>query len=297
VTAGPSRSTEAGARYRDLQNLARRTGRPTDELLQLYALEGFLERLAGSDHADRFVLKGGVLLAAYESRRPTRDIDLAGLQIANDAEQIKARVCEVASLSVNDGLDFDTSAASAEVTRDEDTYSGVRVGLVAELATARLTLHVDVNVGDPIWPAPVVLSLPRLLGGSLQLVGYPLSMVHAAKLVTAIQRGTANTRWRDFVDIAALARAQPTDAAELGRSLTEVASFRQITLSPLAPLLADYGAIAQTKWVAWRRRQRLADRTPEDFGDLLTTVVTFADPVLSGAVTAGTWDHLTASWR
>lgn len=45
MTAGPNRSTVAGARYRDLRNLARRTRRPTDELLQLYALEGFLERL------------------------------------------------------------------------------------------------------------------------------------------------------------------------------------------------------------------------------------------------------------
>jgi len=26
-------------------------------------------------------------------------------------------------------------------------------------------------------------------------------MVHAEKIVTAIQRGTANTRWRDFGDV------------------------------------------------------------------------------------------------
>jgi hypothetical protein len=77
VSPGPDRSTTGGRRYRDLQNLARRTGRPTDELHPLYALEGFLERLAASSHAPRVVLKGGVLLAAYDSRRPTRDIDLA----------------------------------------------------------------------------------------------------------------------------------------------------------------------------------------------------------------------------
>jgi hypothetical protein len=128
-----------------------------------------------------------VLLAAYESRRPTRDIDLAGLHLANDAEQIKTLVCEVAALRIADGLAFDTSATSAAVIRDQDTYSGVRVGLAAQLATARLTFHVDVNVGDPIWPAPVMLSLPRLLGGALNLVAYPLSMVHDEKIVTAIQ--------------------------------------------------------------------------------------------------------------
>jgi len=33
-------------------------------VIQLYVLEGFLARLAASPLADRFVLKGGVLLAA-----------------------------------------------------------------------------------------------------------------------------------------------------------------------------------------------------------------------------------------
>ena len=45
--------TEAGRRYLDLQRKAKQTGRPTDELIQLY---GFLDRLARSAHADRFVL-------------------------------------------------------------------------------------------------------------------------------------------------------------------------------------------------------------------------------------------------
>jgi hypothetical protein len=40
--SGPTRDTPAGRAYRDLQNKARRERRPTDELLALYALEGFL---------------------------------------------------------------------------------------------------------------------------------------------------------------------------------------------------------------------------------------------------------------
>lgn len=67
----PTRATGAGRAYLDLQNLARRQQRPTDELHQLYALEGFLTRLSRSPYADRLVLKGGVLLAAYGARRPT----------------------------------------------------------------------------------------------------------------------------------------------------------------------------------------------------------------------------------
>jgi len=74
----PTRATADGRVYLDLQNLARRQGRPTGELHQLYALEGFLARLARSRFLDHLILKGGALLAAYEIRRPTRDIDLEG---------------------------------------------------------------------------------------------------------------------------------------------------------------------------------------------------------------------------
>jgi hypothetical protein len=59
--------------------------------------------------------------------------------------------------------------------RDGDEYSGVRVTLGCSLATARLRFHVDVNVGDPVWPAPGPVEVPRLLGGSMTLPGYPLT--------------------------------------------------------------------------------------------------------------------------
>src|SRR5690348_9524531 len=53
----PTRATVDGRAYLDLQNLARGQHRPTDELHQLYALEGFLDRLASSRYADKLVLK------------------------------------------------------------------------------------------------------------------------------------------------------------------------------------------------------------------------------------------------
>jgi hypothetical protein len=72
-----SKETLAGRRYLDLQREAKRTGRPTDELIQLYALECFVDRLVHSEFVDTFTLKGGILPAALDARRPTRDIDFA----------------------------------------------------------------------------------------------------------------------------------------------------------------------------------------------------------------------------
>ena len=57
-----TKDTLAGRRYLDLQREAKRTGRPTDELIQFYALECFLYRLLHSEFACNVALKGGVNL-------------------------------------------------------------------------------------------------------------------------------------------------------------------------------------------------------------------------------------------
>ena len=55
------------------------------------------------------------------------------------------------------------SSATASIIRDEDEYTGVRVSLHVALAMARLTFHVDVNVGDPMVPPAQDVDVPRWL--------------------------------------------------------------------------------------------------------------------------------------
>src|SRR5690625_1664322 len=192
----PTRATLEGRTYNDLRNLARRSGRDPAEYFTLYALEGFLSRLTASQFSQDFVVKGGVLLAAFALRRPTRDIDLSALGVSNDVAEVVERVTTIATTPVQDGLTFQADAISGSQIRDEEIYAGVRVKIPARLATARVPLHVDVNFGDPIWPGPTLTEVPRLLGGTMQLVGYPVHMVLAEKIVTALERGELNTRWR-----------------------------------------------------------------------------------------------------
>ena len=80
----PTHATAGGRGYLALQAKARREGRPTDELLLLYVLERFLYRLAMSQHRHRLVLKGGMLLAAFDERRPTADVDVLARAVHND---------------------------------------------------------------------------------------------------------------------------------------------------------------------------------------------------------------------
>lgn len=87
----------AGRAFLALRKQARAHGRTTAEYLRLYALEGFLLRLANSPHRSKFVLKGGVLLAAHELRRPTADVDFAAIQLSNEVESVRQVVAEIAS--------------------------------------------------------------------------------------------------------------------------------------------------------------------------------------------------------
>jgi predicted nucleotidyltransferase component of viral defense system len=291
-----TRNTLAGSRYLELQRQAKRTSRPTDELIQLYALECFLDRLVRSTYADTFILKGGVLLAALDARRPTRDIDLAARALDNSLAEVLEVVRKIAEIPVDDGMKFDPDLAAAEAIREEDDYTGVRVTLSGSLSRAAIRLHVDVNVGDPIWPEPQHVSLPRLLTGELRVRGYPLEMVLAEKIVTAIERASANTRWRDFLDIYVLTSRNPVSAATLQQSLVRVAEHRQADLAAIHHALTGYAALAQPRWLAWLKKNRLEATVPGDFAAVLDRLSAFADPVITSEAPQLTWNPLAHEW-
>ena len=299
MTPSPQHGTPAGDASIAIRRLARQAGGDVQELMTLYALEGVLARIALSEHRDDFVLKGGVLLAAFAARRPTKDIDLQATRLTGDPEEVAERVRIIAALEVADGLAFDLASVTAMTIREEDEYAGVRVKLTATLGTARLTVGIDVNFGDPIWPAPRLVDLPRVVPLGLPpvtLLGYPLTMVLAEKVVTAIDRGIANTRWRDFADVYVLTRLHPVDAAEFRASVKTVAEYRNVAFKPLLPALAPMGDWAQQRWRAWRTRSHREHELPGAFADVLAAVAGFADPVLSETA-VGQWNPSAKSWE
>lgn len=108
--------------------------------------------------------------------------------------------------------------------------------------TARLLEAVVLRLG----PGPTTVAVPRLRDGEpIQLPGYPIHMVHAEKIVTAVQRATANTRWRDLGDIWSLSRRHSVAADDLARAIEQVARRRHATLHPLADALDGYAQLGQ----------------------------------------------------
>ncbi|MFC5931540.1 nucleotidyl transferase AbiEii/AbiGii toxin family protein [Cryobacterium melibiosiphilum] len=274
--------TDAVHIYHSLQTLARRQGRATSELHTLYVLERFLERLTRTPYRDDLVLKGGVLLAAFALRRPTRDIDMQALDVTLDEAYLRRVVEAVAAIDADDGVDFDAETARVTPIRDEDEYSGLRIRLTAHLHTARLFVHMDVSTGDPIWPEPQLVELPGLLGDDFMIVGYPVATVIAEKTITMLQRGASNTRWRDYVDLRNLARRYPYRAGDVASAIAAVATHREVPLTSISDAVRGYDADAERKWAAWRSKTDIEEQSLPQLNDQLREIIAFLEPIMLG---------------
>ena len=158
----PNRQSVAGQVYLDLRRLATTTGRATDELLQLYALEGFLDRLTRSDQRDHFVLKGGVLLSAYDARRATRDIDFAARAPANDIDTMIETIRAIIDVHLDDGRWPGEGAHHHTILRSNfDVLTSPRDLLIAAQPLQRDFAHHRGHDSEPAVEPAIRYSEPR----------------------------------------------------------------------------------------------------------------------------------------
>lgn len=296
----PTRDSVARRAYLDLQNQARRQRRGTQELLTMYVVERWLSRMSQSPYSEDFVLKGGMLLASFGTRRPTVDADALARNLASDQESVARRVVEIAAIEdPEDGVAFLTETVTAAVIRDEARYPGVRITMVAQLASAHVKLRLDVSFGDPVTPSPRRIELPALRPGSppIRVLGYPIETVLAEKLVTAIELGRANTRVRDFVDIHLLTGTQTLRCGSLRAAIVATADFRGARLIPLARATEGLGGMRNSTYVAYRNGLGAAGaHLPELFSEIVAAVAAFADPVLAGLDADAMWKPGERCW-
>ncbi|MGW1677711.1 nucleotidyl transferase AbiEii/AbiGii toxin family protein [Saccharopolyspora sp. NPDC002376] len=271
--------------FRQIQQKARsdgaKTGKPTPtaEYLTRHALESFLDRLTRTEHKDNFVLKGGILLAVYGVRRPTKDVDAEAVSASVAPEHIVEIVRDAATVDVADGLSFDLETISVQEIRDEAEYPGLRMRVNCHIGQQKVVVAWDISTGDPVIPVPRPVKVPRVLGDDIEMLGYAPETSVAEKGVTILERGIASTRWRDYIDIVQLAERHGIDEDLLLESARAVARYRKVALGPIAPVIAGYGAIGQTKWAAWRRKEHVQDISESDLDAQIAKVAAVLDPV------------------
>jgi hypothetical protein len=288
-----------------LKNIADKDNFDFNFLLLRYIQERFLSRLAVSGHVNKFILKGGFLLLAYniEKARPTKDIDFLGINVSRDRNELERLVREIAIVDLSDGVRFLPESVRSAVIKEDADYEGIRIRLTATIGSAKNTIQIDCGFGDIISPHPLQMDYPTLLHkGRIKVLAYSKETIVAEKFEAIVKLTTFNTRMKDFFDIVFLANEFDFDGKTLQMAIRNTFTRRKTSLNLAKELLdSNFGNRAhfQRQWDAFKRRTRLS--TSEVFSDIFRVIQVFITPTIEaemeGKPLSLNWDRTTNKWR
>ena len=281
-----------------LLTLAKQRGDDYNLLLNRFGMERLLTRISISPHAERFLLKGALLFALWydNPHRPTRDADLLGFGPDDEASLI-ATFREIAAMDLGDGIVFDPDSVKADAIREDNTYGGTRITLMARIGSARCALQIDVGFGDAVTPGPQTVAYPTLLGDfpAPTLRVYPVYTVIAEKYQAMVMLGQANSRMKDFFDLSVIARRTELDGATLAAAIAATFARRQTALPIERPLALTKQFSADTaklrQWQAFLNKNRI------EAASLGDTVALLDDMLWPPTEVAAAGSQATATWR
>ena len=185
-----------------IRSLAEKKNLKSQEVLQIYFFERFLERLSKSQYKNNFVIKGGFLISSLIGieNRTTMDMDTTIRGIALKEERIKEIVEEIININVDDGIKFEIKDIS--YIREEDEYENFRISLIANVGKTKNPMKLDLTTGDAITPREIEYTYPCIFNKEdIKIMAYPLETIVAEKYETIIRRHITTTRMRDFYDL------------------------------------------------------------------------------------------------
>ena len=119
-----------------IRNIAKQKNIPAQVILQNYMFERLLIRLSVSEYKEKFVLKGGMLVAAIVGldNRATMDLDTTVKSLPLTPEAITNALQSVSKIQTDDDVTFEIGTVTS--IRDDDIYGGYRVMLNAKYDTS-----------------------------------------------------------------------------------------------------------------------------------------------------------------
>ncbi len=284
--------------HQKLKNVAQQTGRPFNDIVQYYALERWLYRLAQSDYHDRFILKGALMLLVWKTAltRPTRDIDLLG-RINNSPKSISIFVTDVCKVPVeDDAMTFDASGITVEPITEDADYAGMRAKFLGWLGKTRLPMQIDIGFSDIVTPKPTLVDYPTILDQpSPRLSAYNRETAIAEKFHAMMKLGELNSRMKDFFDVMLLAKAYDFVGGLLVEAIKQTFAQRrtEVESEPIC-FSSDFAndSTKQKQWEAFVRRSAFTE-APAKFPEIVEAVKSFLQPP-AAAIQKG--DPFSARW-
>ena len=263
-----------------IRNIAKQKNIPAQVILQNYMFERLLVRLSASKYKDKFVLKGGMLVAAMVGLdiRATMDMDTTLKNLPLTPEAIRSTLDNVCNSPFDDGVSFEIGTILP--IREDDIYGGYRVMLNARFDTIITPLSMDVSTGDAITPHTVQYNFSEIFNDekTYELWAYNIETVMAEKVETILRRGVFNTRPRDFYDAYILTTIQKFDKAVFENALKATANHRG-TVRQIEDVLGIFQNIEEspelkTMWKRYRKQfAYAADIEYEQIMNVLKTLL------------------------
>ncbi|MDP4116147.1 MAG: nucleotidyl transferase AbiEii/AbiGii toxin family protein [Bacteroidota bacterium] len=270
-------------------------------VLRQYFQERFLFRLSQSNYAGNFVLKGALLLLAYDitRSRPTRDIDFLGIKISNDMPEIEMMIREIASIQYEDGVSYLKDTIKIERIKEDAEYEGIRVSMQCLLGSVKGNLQIDIGFGDKIVYGPNKVEFPVLLDyESPKLQVYSLESAIAEKFEAIVSLGLSSSRMKDYYDILFLAYHHSFKSIELAEALA--ATFKNRGTE-----LYDYKYVfnanfrkdtdLQQMWIAFLEKRKI--ESERNFSKVVVKLELFLLPCLEKQNTTLVWNSKSFSWE
>ena len=256
-----------------IRNIAKQKNIPVQVILQNYMFERLLVRLCASEYKEKFVLKGGMLVAAIVGldNRATMDMDTTLKNLPLTPEAIRGAFEEVCAIAFDDGVVFDVGTISP--MREDDIYGGYRVMLNAKLDTLLTPLSIDISTGDAITPHAVKYTFSEIFDDKkfYELWAYSIETVMAEKVETILRRGVFNTRPRDFYDTYILATTQNFDQSVFVDALRATANHRGTTeqIADILSILQNIEETPELKIMWDKYRKQFAYAKEIEYGQIM----------------------------
>ena len=287
-----------------LRNQSNKYGRPLQELYTAYGLERALYRLSISEYADKFVLKGGILLYALfgnEFPRVTRDIDLLAQHISNEATSIRDIFQSIFSIEVDDALKFDTDNIKVINITEFKEYHGVNVSTVAYLDRTRVLISIDIGFGDVVYPEKQKMDFPVLLNMEAPvLFAYSKESVIAEKFEAIVQLGYGNGRLKDFYDIMLLINNYDFDGRLIKEAVKETFNYRKTIIDDSIFYDEEFlnDQLLANRWEIFKKQKQVS--VSRSFKETVIFIRDFLSQVVKSinenAEYEKHWNHMTKSW-
>lgn len=265
-------------RMKDLiRNLSKEKSADAHILMRNYMMERFLERISFSEYRDRFVLKGGMLVAAMVGldARSTMDLDATIKGVNVSIEDVEKLIDAIIAVPIDDGVSFQIK--SIMEIMDEAEYPGIRVSMTSVFDSVVTPLKIDISTGDAITPKEVRYRFKLMLEDrSIDILAYNLETVLAEKLETIITRTVTNTRMRDFYDIYILHQihGKTLDQTVFSEALRATACKRgtEQNLVEAEEVIEEVknSPVMQRLWVAYQKKFSYA--ADVDWGNVIDAV-------------------------